>query len=78
MVRAVAPKPLNVLIMDPAVPLSEMADLGVRRVSVGGSLAAVGWAATVAAATNIKDGSFAALKDGMSGRELNRIFAGFN
>ena len=50
MVQAVAPKPLNVLVMDPAMPLAELAGLGVRRVSVGGSLARVGWAATVAAA----------------------------
>jgi 2-methylisocitrate lyase-like PEP mutase family enzyme len=77
MVCAVAPKPLNVLIMDPAVSLAEMADLGVRRVSVGGALSRVGWAATVAAAKAIRQGSFAALGAGMAGGELNRIFGGF-
>jgi 2-methylisocitrate lyase-like PEP mutase family enzyme len=77
MVRAVAPKPLNVLIMDPNVTLSELADLGVRRVSVGGSIAAVGWAATVAAAKSIKEGSFKPLRDRFSGQELNRIFGAF-
>jgi 2-methylisocitrate lyase-like PEP mutase family enzyme len=75
MVRAVAPKPLNVLIWDPAWTLAEMADLGVRRLSVGGSLASVGWAATMAAATAIKDGSFAPLAQGASG--LNGIFGKF-
>ena len=54
MVQAVAPKPLNVLADRPAMPLSELAGLGVRRVSVGGSLARVGWAAAVAAAKGIK------------------------
>jgi 2-methylisocitrate lyase-like PEP mutase family enzyme len=77
MVRAVAPKPLNVLIMDPSTTLAEMADLGVRRVSVGGSLAAVAWAATVASAKVIKEGSFKALAAGMASRELNGIFGKF-
>jgi 2-methylisocitrate lyase-like PEP mutase family enzyme len=36
MVQAVAPKPVNVLVMDPDATLSEMAELGVRRLSVGG------------------------------------------
>jgi 2-methylisocitrate lyase-like PEP mutase family enzyme len=35
MVRAVAPKPLNVLVMDPGVRVAELADLGVQRISVG-------------------------------------------
>lgn len=77
MVRAVAPKPLNVLIMNPATTIAEMADLGVRRLSVGGSLAAVAWAKTIASAKAIKDGSFNALAGRMSGRELNDIFGGF-
>ncbi|HWK43480.1 MAG TPA: isocitrate lyase/phosphoenolpyruvate mutase family protein [Stellaceae bacterium] len=77
MVRAVAPKPLNVLIMDPATTVAEMADLGVRRLSVGGALARVAWAATVASAKAIKEGSFSALAGGMSGRDLNGIFGQF-
>jgi 2-methylisocitrate lyase-like PEP mutase family enzyme len=77
MVRAVAPKPLNVLIMDPTTSLAEMADLGVRRVSVGGALAAVAWAATTAAAKAVKDGSFSDLAARMPGRELNGIFGAF-
>ena len=77
MVRAVAPKPLNVLVMDPAMSLAEMTDLGVRRISVGGALARVGWAATMAAAKRMKEGSFQALSGGMPGGELNRIFGAF-
>lgn len=77
MVRAVAPKPLNVLVMDPSVAVAELADLGVRRVSVGGSIARLAWAATLEAAKAIKEGAFDSLAGGMSGRELNAIFAKF-
>ena len=47
MVRAVAPKPLNVLAVNPAMTLAQLADLGVRRISVGGSLARVAFGALV-------------------------------
>jgi 2-methylisocitrate lyase-like PEP mutase family enzyme len=77
MVRAVAPKPLNVLVMDPAWTVAELADLGVRRISIGGSLATLAWGATFAAAKAIKAGSFDAVAGGMSGRELNAIFGKF-
>jgi 2-methylisocitrate lyase-like PEP mutase family enzyme len=77
MVRAVAPKPLNVLAMDPAMPLAHYADLGVRRVSVGGGLARVAWGAAIAAAQELSRGSFAALAQGAPGRELNGIFSKF-
>ncbi len=77
MVRALAPKPLNVLVMDPAVTVAELADLGVRRISIGGSLARLAWGATLEAAKTIKAGSFDSLAGGMSGRELNAIFAKF-
>jgi 2-methylisocitrate lyase-like PEP mutase family enzyme len=77
MVQAVAPKPLNVLAMDPAMPLAQYADLGVRRVSVGGSLARVGWAAALQAAKGLAAGSFAGLSAGASSRELNAIFAAY-
>jgi len=75
MVAAVAPKPVNVLVMDPAMPVQAFADLGVRRISVGGSLARVGWAAVVGAAKQMKEGSFAGLANGLPSRELNGVFA---
>ncbi|MCB1535902.1 MAG: isocitrate lyase/phosphoenolpyruvate mutase family protein [Rhodoblastus sp.] len=78
MARAVAPKPLNVLAIDPTMTLAELRDLGVRRISVGGSLARVGWAATVAAAKEMMEGSFAPLAKGMPSKELNGVFAGFS
>lgn len=76
MAQAVAPKPLNVLAIDPAMTLQGLADLGVRRISVGGSLARVGWAAVAAAAREIGGGSFAALANGMPSKELNSLFSG--
>ena len=75
MVRAVAPKPLSVLVMTPTMSMAELADLGVRRISVGGGLARVGWGAVMAAARQMLDGSFEGLKGAMPGRELNGIFS---
>jgi 2-methylisocitrate lyase-like PEP mutase family enzyme len=75
MVGAVAPKPLNVLVLDPAMPLQAFADLGVRRISVGGSLARVGWGAVISAAKQMREGSFDGLAGGSPSRELNKIFA---
>ena len=43
-VSAVAPKPVNVLLLGPSMRVSELAEAGVRRVSVGGGLAAAAWA----------------------------------
>jgi 2-methylisocitrate lyase-like PEP mutase family enzyme len=74
MVRSVAPKPLSVLAMGPDMPLAAFAELGVRRVSVGGGLAQVAWGATTAAAERFLTGSFDALATGIAGAELNEIF----
>ena len=48
-VEAVAPKPVNVLMSSGAGPLTvaDLAALGVRRISVGGALARVGWGAVM-------------------------------
>lgn len=78
MVRAVAPKPLNVLMLGPGPSVAELADLGVRRVSVGGSLARVVWGAMIAAAEQIKAGSFDCLASGTPNKELNDIFGRFS
>ncbi|HEU4959578.1 MAG TPA: isocitrate lyase/phosphoenolpyruvate mutase family protein [Sphingomonas sp.] len=74
LVRAVAPRPVNVLVARPGVPMAALADLGVRRISIGGALALVGWGAVVDAATRLKDGDFDALAAAMPGAELNRMF----
>lgn len=44
-VKAVAPKPLNVLMLGPSFTVAQLGAIGVRRVSVGGALAAAAWAA---------------------------------
>ncbi len=49
-VRAVAPKPVNVLIMNDTMRVPDLAALGVRRVSAGGALAGAAWKAFDAAA----------------------------
>ncbi len=78
MVRAVAPVPLNVLMFRPGLSLAELADLGVRRVSIGGALARVAWGAMLRCAQQIKSGSFDGLADAASGKTLDGIFAGFD
>lgn len=76
LVRAVAPKPLNVLTV-PAMKLSvaELADLGVRRISVGGALARSAWGGFMRAAQEIaQQGSFNALGEAASGAALDKFF----
>lgn len=43
-VRAVAPRPVNVLMAWPGQSVASLADVGVRRVSVGAALAGAAWA----------------------------------
>jgi len=76
LVQAVAPKPLNILTV-PAMKLSvaELADLGVRRISVGGALARAAWGGFMRAAQEIaQQGSFNALADAASGAALDKFF----
>ncbi len=74
MVRAVAPKPLNVLVARPGPSVAELAELGVRRISVGGALARVAWDAVMDAAEGLKAGSFAGLSSRAPAIPLNDIF----
>jgi 2-methylisocitrate lyase-like PEP mutase family enzyme len=76
-VKAVAPKPVNVLVSAPSSVLSvpRLAELGVRRVSVGSALARVAWGAFIRAARSVATtGSFDAFADAASFAELNGIF----
>jgi 2-methylisocitrate lyase-like PEP mutase family enzyme len=75
-VRALAPKPVNVLIGSASgLSVAQAAAMGVRRISVGGSLARVAWGALMRAARLLAEqGSFAGFADGADGRELNRLF----
>ena len=75
-VKAVHPKPVNLLIGAPFITVAEAADLGVRRISVGGSLARIAWGGFFKAAREIaEEGSFNELASGYSGAELNKMFA---
>jgi 2-methylisocitrate lyase-like PEP mutase family enzyme len=59
LVAAVAPKPLNLLINAPFITVSDAALLGVRRISVGGTLARAAWAGFLLAAHEMaEEGSF--------------------
>ena len=76
-VKAVAPKPVNVLVhrADPKLTLAKLTELGVRRISVGSSLARVAWGAFIRAAQEIAtNGTFGAFGDAASGVELNNLF----
>jgi 2-methylisocitrate lyase-like PEP mutase family enzyme len=74
-VKAVRPKPVNLLIGATGLSLNEAADLGVRRISVGGSLARTAWAGFMRAAREMAEqGTFTELADGYPGGELNQIF----
>lgn len=52
-VAAVSPKPVNLLINSPFITVNEATSLGVRRISVGGTLARTAWAGFLSAATEI-------------------------
>jgi 2-methylisocitrate lyase-like PEP mutase family enzyme len=77
MVKAVSPKPVNVLVSapNPALSIARLADLGVRRISVGSALARVAWGAFIRAARSIaEDGSFDGFAGAASFAELNDLF----
>ena len=75
-VKAVHPKPVNLLIGAPGLSVAEVADLGVRRISVGGSLARVAWGGFMKASREIlQQGTFTELGNGFPGGELNKMFS---
>jgi 2-methylisocitrate lyase-like PEP mutase family enzyme len=75
-VRAVHPKPVNILMgWNTGLKVSDLAEIGVRRVSVGSSLARVAWTAFIRAAKNIaQEGSFADFDGLVPYAELNSFF----
>lgn len=78
-VKAVAPKPVNVLVGSPGLTVQELADLGVRRVSLGGALARAAWGGFMRASQEILEkGTFTELGNGMRGADLGKAFARFN
>jgi len=74
-VAAVAPKPVNVLAL-PGMRVAELAELGVRRISVGGALARAAWGGFLRAAKEIAEaGTFTAAGEAPPGSDLNAFFA---
>lgn len=75
-VGAVAPRPVNVLVSaDIGLRVGDLAELGVRRISVGSALSRVAWGAFLAAARALaEDGSFAGLGTAAPFAELNALF----
>lgn len=76
-VAAVAPKPVNVLLgANTGLNLADMAQLGVRRVSVGGALARAAWTGFIRAAKELAEqGTMTAFSGLTSHVELNAFFA---
>jgi 2-methylisocitrate lyase-like PEP mutase family enzyme len=75
-VKAVHPKPVNLLIGASGLSVAQAAGLGVRRISVGGSLARTAWSGFMRAAREIAEqGTFTELGQGYSGAELNKMFS---
>lgn len=63
-VAAAARKPVNLLANAPFITVAEAASLGVRRISVGGTLARTAWAGFLAAAQEIaSEGTFSRFVD---------------
>jgi 2-methylisocitrate lyase-like PEP mutase family enzyme len=76
-VKAVAPKPVNVLVSSNNCHLtvSQLTDLGVRRISVGGALARAAWAGFIQSAKEIREqGSFRSFLEAAPFGELNDLF----
>jgi len=77
LVKALAPKPVNVLVSSNncKLTMSQLADVGVRRISVGGALARAAWAGFIRSAREIyEQGSFASFADLTTYGELNDLF----
>jgi 2-methylisocitrate lyase-like PEP mutase family enzyme len=75
-VSAVAPVPVNALVGSSFTTVRELADLGVRRISVGGTLARAAWTSFLAAAIEIAEqGSFTAFARIVPFDEFDRRFS---
>ena len=75
-IAAVAPKPVNVLVSSDFATVADLAELGVRRISVGGALARAAWSGFLQSATEIAElGTFRGLSGAVPGAEMNARFA---
>jgi 2-methylisocitrate lyase-like PEP mutase family enzyme len=74
--NAVAPKPVNILIGWPSdLTVSDIAKLGARRISVGGSLARSAWGGFIRATRQLAEaGCFGGFADAAPAADLNALF----
>ena len=74
-VRAVAPKPVNVLVGSDFTTVADLAALGVRRISVGGALARAAWGGFARAAGELaRAGTFGGFSIALTSAELENLF----
>lgn len=74
-VAAVAPKPVNLLVGGGSFTVTELAALGVRRLSLGGALARAAWTGLVQSAREIAEqGTFGGLANAVASSELVGAF----
>ena len=75
-VKAVSPKPFNLLIGGPlGITVKDAEELGVRRISVGGALARAAWGGFQRAVKQIaEEGRFDEFANAAAGAELNKFF----
>jgi len=77
-VVAAVPKPLNIVMSaaDPDITAQQLAEAGVKRISVGGALSRLAFAAVRDAAIAMRDGgSFQWVRDTMPSKDLKAILA---
>ena len=74
-VKAVLPRPVNLLVGAAGPSLADAGALGVRRISVGGALARMAWAGFMKASKEMAEkGTFGEFANGYPGGELNKMF----
>jgi methylisocitrate lyase len=75
-VDAVAPRPVNALVFGDFTTVNALAEIGVRRISVGGALARAAWNGFLESAKEIAEqGTFTSFARATPGAELNRMFS---
>jgi 2-methylisocitrate lyase-like PEP mutase family enzyme len=76
-VKAVAPKPVNILMGGPSeLTVKDIADLGGRRISVGGALARAAWGGFLRTAKLMADaGSFKGFADAAPGADIGKLLS---
>ena len=75
-VNAVAPKPVNVLVGSDFTTVADLANVGVRRISIGGALARRAWGAFLDAAKEIREqGTFTHLSAAVPFTSMDGLFS---